>query len=336
MALVELTGEQRRQFIDATQAYAAWREASHMFNHSYDGEYAGSMYWAKAGGREYLRRKRRGAVQSLGPRSPETEAIKEEYSRQREQLRRRERRLGSRLDEMAPVNRALGIDRVPKIGARVLERLDREGVLGRNLFVVGTNALFAYEARAGVQLESDVVSTADIDFLWDARRRLKLVSASLHADGVMGLLKNVDRSFVSRGARDFRAVNDEGYYVDLICPQDKAYMQRMRGTIVDIEGDLEPAPIEGLEWLINAPKFDEIAIAVGGRPVLIPCVDPRVFALHKLWLAKRPGRQPIKRARDAAQAKAAAELATRYFDLDFVAKDLSALPESLRALRSEL
>src|SRR5262245_36883825 len=118
MALVELTGEQRRQFIDATQAYAAWREASHLFNHSYDGEYAGTMYWAKAGGHEYLRRKRRGVVQSLGPRSPETEAIKEDYARQRDQLRRRERRLRARIEAMAKVNRAMGIDRVPKTGAR--------------------------------------------------------------------------------------------------------------------------------------------------------------------------------------------------------------------------
>jgi hypothetical protein len=38
---------------------------------------------------------------------------------------------------------------------------------------------------------------------------------------------------------------------------------------------------------------------------LIPCrliaPDPRFFALHKLWLAKKPGRNPLKRPKDEKQ-----------------------------------
>ncbi|MCG8440846.1 MAG: nucleotidyltransferase domain-containing protein [Caulobacterales bacterium] len=336
MPLAELSNEQRRQFVDAQQAYAAWREASRAFSHSYHGRYAGSMYWAKSGGREYLRRKHKGMIQSLGPRSPETEAIKEEYVRQRDRYRRREKQLAGRLNEMAPVNRALRLDRVPKVAAGILGRLEKEGALGRDIFIVGAHALFAYEARAGVQLDSDIVATGDIDLLWDARRRLRLMSSRLRAAGVIGLLRDVDRSFSAGAAYGYCAVNDDGYYVDLICPQDKAYMKRVRNTVGDVEDDIEPAPIEGLEWLINAPKFEEIAIGEGGRPVPISCVDPRVFALHKMWLAARPDRQPLKRGRDIAQARAAAELAVRYFALDFKAKELSALPESLRATADDL
>jgi hypothetical protein len=65
------------------------------------------------------------------------------------------------------------------------------------------------------------------------------------------------------------------------------------------------------------------------RPLWISCVDPRVFARHKYWISKREDRDPVKRRRDIAQAKAVAAVATRYLGLAFTAKDLSALPFDL-------
>ena len=59
------------------------------------------------------------------------------------------------------------------------------------------------------------------------------------------------------------------------------------------------------------------------------CIDPRVFALHKMWMSKEQSREPLKRKRDAAQAKAVAMVANDFLDLSFSAKDLSALPIEL-------
>jgi hypothetical protein len=50
---------------------------------------------------------------------------------------------------MAPVNRAMGLGRVPWVAARLLRRLDRDALLGHGISVVGTHALFAYERLAG-------------------------------------------------------------------------------------------------------------------------------------------------------------------------------------------
>lgn len=50
------------------------------------------------------------------------------------------------LQGMARVNRAMALGRVPSLVGRILRRLDEAGVLGEQVCVVGTNALFAYEA----------------------------------------------------------------------------------------------------------------------------------------------------------------------------------------------
>ena len=63
------------------------------------------------------------------------------------------------------INRALRLNRVPSIETRILSALDREGLLGKQIFVVGTNALFAYELMAGVLISGDLLATKDIDLL---------------------------------------------------------------------------------------------------------------------------------------------------------------------------
>jgi hypothetical protein len=332
----ELSNEQRRQLIDSQQLYRNWREAARRFSHSYEGNYAGSMRWVKRNGSEYLYRKLKNTERSLGKRSPETEAIKAEYVAQRIRWRTRLRTMTARIDQMAPVNRALRLGRVPNEAAKIIRGLDEAGLMGRHLVVVGTNSLFAYETRAGVQFGRELVATEDADFLWDARRSLGLAMADVRAEGVIGILKKVDRTFSTGPMYGYSAVNDRGYIVELICPQERDFMTRGEPKVSDAAGELTPMPIEGLQWLLNAPKFEEVVIAEDGRPLQMACVDPRVFALHKLWLSRQNSRQPLKRPRDAAQSHAVAALCNSYFALDFGAKELSALPTSIRDLRSSL
>ncbi len=53
----------------------------------------------------------------------------------------------------------------------------------------------------------------------------------------------------------------------------------------------------------------QIVIAENGYPVRFIVPDPRVFALHKIWLSLQPTRDPIKRKRDFRQGEAVASLA---------------------------
>jgi hypothetical protein len=63
----------------------------------------------------------------------------------------------------------------------------------------------------------------------------------------------------------------------------------------------------------------------------------RVFALHKLWLSKQPGRDPLKKPKDREQAFLVAELLTRYLPQPrFSKRDLWMLPREVAQLADEL
>jgi len=329
----EMSAEQRRQLVDLRQVFETYESARATQQHSY----SGSMRWVTRKGHDYLHWKRGKSERSLGRRSPETEAKHAAFVTGRAEVAERITGLSKRLDEMAPVNRALMLGRVPTIAARIIRRLGDESLLGSHLLIVGTNALFAYESRAGVLLAGELLATGDADLLWDARQGIALVSSGVRREGIIGLLQKVDRSFQLRSTADFRAINGDGYFVDLIRPEDASVMRPgTRATVGEREDDLHASPIFGLHWLLNAPRFDAIAIGADGYPVPLVCPDPRAFALHKLWLSELPRRDPVKKPRDKAQALTVAQLCQRYFTLDFDSDDLQALPKRLLALAKRL
>lgn len=333
MKLKPLSGEQRRQLIDTQQAYDAWRVAKADSSH----RFAGSIRWAERNGKEYLLRKIRKTETSLGPRNKETEAAYEAFLRGRSENSERLVGLSERLDKLAPVNVAMGLGRMPSIAARILRACDEQGLLGGQLIVVGTNAMFAYEVQAGVQIESGLIATGDIDLLYDARRHISLAVTGLATEGLIGLLRKVDHSFAPARPRGFRAANRDGYLVDLIRPEAKdVFRDDLPTGLSGLPEDLEGAAIFGLGWLINSPRLDAVALDEKGYPVRLVAIDPRAFALHKAWVSNREDREPVKAVRDLEQAKAAANIATRYLKKSFDSPDLSALPNALRELAPEL
>ncbi len=125
-------------------------------------------------------------------------------------------------------------------------------------------------------------------------------------------------------------MHGDGYLVDVIKPQPKPHWKAERERIGDDPDDLVAAGIDGLIWLENAPSFESIAIDERGAPLRMVAIDPRVFAIHKAWLAKQPDREAAKRKRDAAQAVCAAQIVTRYFPhLPFASDDLRMLPRKV-------
>lgn len=330
----ELSGEQRRQLIDTQQVYKAWRD--------HDSEkrrrFTGSMRWGERGGADYLLRKIGTRETSLGPRGGDTETAYTAFMNGRAANREKLVTLSRRIDAMAPVNRAMGLGRMPTIAARIVRRCDEKGLLGKQLFIVGTNALYGYEAISGVQVSSGLVASGDIDLLYDARRRLSLaVEKGISEQGLIGLLKQVDKSFYRTQPRSFRASNKDGYLVDLIRDHSrKVFSDATPSALTNLPEALEAAALFGLAWLINAPKVEAVVLDERGYPVRLIVIDPRIFALHKAWLAERPDRDPLKAPRDREQAVAAALVAKRYLRLSFESPDLTALPEALRQMASGL
>lgn len=69
-ALSDIGNDALRQYIDAQSTFTAWEEAVKRAM-----EVRGRMFWRQMGGTDYLIKESRRAQTSLGPRSPEREAI---------------------------------------------------------------------------------------------------------------------------------------------------------------------------------------------------------------------------------------------------------------------
>ncbi len=333
-----LDGDQRRETVNTRQRFDLYREARARA----DG-YRGSMVFATVNGGDYLLRSfydpktglRRQT--SLGPRNPEAERTKAEFDAGRGEAEARLAAARDAVERQAGVNRALGLGRVPLLAARIVRALDAAGLLGRGLRVVGTHALYAYEAAAGLRFAPDVTATEDIDLLLDARASIVLQAGEdLPERSLMGLLRRVDRSF-ERGPQTFRAANRDGFLVDLVRPMRHPPWREERSGVADPTTDLDAVQIEGLIWSESAPAMTATAIDARGFPLRIMAPDPRAFAVHKLWMSRRADRDPLKTPRDAAQARAVASLVARHLPhLPFRPEELRSFPRDVVAAAAPL
>jgi hypothetical protein len=220
------------------------------------------------------------------------------------------------LETHGKINAALSLGSAPNIVAQLCQRLYQAGLLGNCLMVIGTNSLLAYEAMAGVRFDRDIVATTDIDLLWDHKARVRLaIDSDLSEPSLLALLQRVDKSFQIVQNQSFRAANDKGFMVDLIrqmpSPPWKDEPDRFfaKGDLSgDFNGDLIATDIWNMNWLLNAPRVQQIAVAINGSMFPICAPDPRACPMFKLWLAQSDERNPLKKSRDLAQAKALAVL----------------------------
>lgn len=285
----DLSNLQRLHLVNATQTYEAYRLAAHHADTYRDG-----IKWKRVNGRDYLIRGER----SLGPRSEKTEEIYHAFIAGRDEAKARLSTSVERMQEQAAINKALKIGRAPEIVAKMLRKLDGVRAID-DFIVIGTHSLYAYEAMAGVQFISELLASGDVDLLYDGRKKLSLVSQKMDGHGLIGLLRQVDKTFEPVIHGGFRAYNADNFMVDLVS-QPLGMKNGSKKTFS--ENDLVACEAPGLQWLCNAPKENTVAIDERGFPFPMRVVDPRVFALHKAWLSTQPTRDPVKKPRDLAQA----------------------------------
>jgi len=322
----EIGSEERRIAINAIQAYEA-----HLELRQKSEELAGGVVWRKIRRGEYLIRvlDGYGHVRSLGPRSPETEKLYSDFTRQKKSVKSAVAETKAELERRARFCIAAGVNRVPNLTARIIRRLDDLKLLGDHLVILGSNAIFAYEMKAGVYLKSGLMQTDDLDTLLEENPPLQL-AGRISKMGFLGILKKVDKTFEISSERSFRAVNSRTFMVDLIKPPARKRSKIGSGR------DLVASSIEGLQWLATAPKMTQIAIGEDGFPVRLVVPDPRVFALHKLWLSLQPDRSPLKRKRDFRQGGAVGQIALQYLDMSFEDADDPTIANLAPLLRAQI
>jgi hypothetical protein len=330
--LINLNPDQARNLINSHQLWETYRDAEQRL-----AKYKGGLSWKIMRGKEYLIRidgdKRH---KSLGLRSAEWEEFYEDFYSKKAEAKDRLASIKEKLNIQARMNKALRLGRVPSPAAGILRELDRQGILGRDVIVVGTYALYAYEAVTAVHIEPSILATNDLDFLMDARRKLKMTRLDGNNQdnkpiNLLACLRKTDRSFSLLADKSYCAVNKPGFMVDLIKPQPRPPWRDERESL-GAEDDLSAVPIEELKWLQNAPRFKAIAIGEDGWPVPLCVPDPRAFSLYKSWLGEHAlNRERIKQVRDLAQARMVKYLTTEFFPhLPFSDEALQFLPKQLR------
>lgn len=309
--MFEQPADAMRQYIDAVATFEAYQDAL-----AEAAAVRGGMYWHKgpvtAPESMYLvRTSASGSEKSLGPRSPESEAIYASFQRRKQMAEERRDGLKEALVKHQRMNRALRVGRVSPLIVDILNRLSATN-LNQHFRVVGTHALYAYESAAGITFEDDAVATRDIDLLWDVRKRVSFATALRQVDNSMlGVLKKVDPTFRIRDSQKYTAVNKDGFEVDIIrreLASDDPHPIRLS----DDEDDFWVAQAPRAQELMDMPSFSAVIVATNGAMARMNTVAPMAFARFKKWMSALPGRDPIKRRRDALQAKLVEEVVRDY------------------------
>ena len=307
----ELSSTITRQYIDAIAVFDALAEAT-----LEAAQVRGGMYWhagpALSPDSKYLvRTTPAGAETSLGARTPETQAIYDKFTQRKQESSARLTGLKAALDQQQRMNRALRVGRVEPLVVALLNRL-ASTKLSEHFRVVGTHALYAYEAAAGVRLDAGALATRDIDLLWDTRKRIIFSTRLARVDSSMlGVLKKVDPSFRMRQSQKYTAVNKDGFEVDII-RREQTDGDPHPIKLSDQDDNFWVAQARRANVLLDSPGFSSVIVGTNGTMARMNTVHPATFVAFKRWMAGQADRDALKRRRDVLQADAVQKLLEAY------------------------
>lgn len=309
--MLETSATIARQYIDAVSVFEALEEAQ-----AEAAQVRGGMYWhagpaASPDAKYLVRTTPAGAETSLGPRIPENIAIYDRFTQRKRESAERLSGLKAALDQHQRLNRALRVGRVDPLVVSLLARL-ASTQLSPHFRVVGTHALYAYEAIAGVRLGADTLATRDIDLLWDTRKRIEFTTQLARvSSSMLGVLKKVDSSFRIRQSQKYTAVNKDGFEIDVI-RRERAGDDPHPIKLSSDDEDFWVVQARRANVLLDAPGFSAVVVATNGSMARMNTVHPATFITFKRWLASQPEREALKRRRDSLQADAVQALIDQY------------------------
>jgi len=306
-SFTELGESQLRQFIDSEAVFRNHREANEQAL-----AVRGSMIWKNApSGRYLVRTSSKGAQKSLGRDGPEQQQIYAYFHTRKADAEARQRALAEQLQLQVRLNRAQRVGRVPSVVINVLSEIEAAG-LGDSFVVIGTHALYAYEAAAGVRFQDGAVATRDVDLLFNMEKRLAFSSGLARLDmSLLSLLRKADSTFQFIKNQKYTAQNDSGYQVGIVrrvAGDHNPHPYRMSG----FEEDFWPVQVAMGSQLMGARLFEHVVVATTGAMALMRTVHPLDFARIKRDLAGRIDREPLKRRKDLLQAEAIEGLVSQY------------------------
>lgn len=283
--LEPFSDEQARCLVNLAQRYGGWIETERALSDlPYD------LRIKTVSGHEYLYEihDRGGNGTSLGRMDEEKERRLADFRKERDDLKSRRSAAVDLLDESCRLYRALRLPFLASEAGQILREADRRSMLGGDLLVVGTNAMPAYSIAAAGFIRGAPEETEDFDLAW-INPEPRSGEQPLWA-----MLKAVDSTFTVNSERGFQARNRSAYEVEILAAPSQA-----KGF--GRTDQPRPVPMAEQEWLLRGSVVDQVVVCRDASPARIVAPDPRWFALQKLWLSQKPGRNPLKRPKDERQ-----------------------------------
>ena len=321
------SGDAQRMAANLEQAYSFWLSARQSLQ-----TLPASMYWVERSGNQYLYVKQNGTDNgtSHGVRSPETEAAFETFTLEKKQALERAASANALIQIRSTLYRRLRMPTLPDKQAEILRKLDIEGLLGTDLMVVGTNAFSAYEWAANAIFPAGNEETQDFDLTWCRDTPASLTFAGTDATkttrkSLFSVLRSIDPSYKINPRKPYQALDADGYEVELLAAPSCHPLPKTEAF----------APMQTLieqEWLLLGSPVSAVVATERGRACPLTVPDPRFMGLHKLWLADKPERNPVKRDKDRRQGDVLLDAVRHYMhashplNVDF----LFSVPDELR------
>jgi hypothetical protein len=294
--------------------------------HNYNLRFRYKMLWQKhQGGYQLLVKQnmRTNKREYLGRRDVLTEQIASDFIVSKKEAKERVKSLKAKLTKNAKINKIEGIARTPKELVKIFRKINELG-LDDKLIVIGTNALYAYEAKAGVGIEEEYLATDDIDILNRKDKGLSFIFKELHSPlNALDFLHLIDKSFYQHEKRPYRFINKDAVWIELINPvSDSVTFPLLKDNLFR---DLTPLAMNGIQWLENSRLFKETIIGTNGESANMTTIHPLEFVIYKNWLSQQDNRELDKQRRDRGQSRLITKLIVEYMPNIEIEEELKGL-----------
>ncbi len=329
--------EQIKQRHNSKMLYQTYLQALHDYNL----QYRYKMVWQKhKGGYELLAKHhlRTNKREYLGRRDERTEKILSDFVLSKARAKEMLANLKEKLKKDEKLNKLEGIARTPNEIVKLFRKINELG-LDDKLIIIGTNSLYAYEARAGIAIDEAYLATDDIDILNRKEKGLSFLFKELMSPTkAIDFLHLIDKSFYQDSKKPYRFINKDAVWIELINPlsNDITFSVHKENLFTD----LLSLDMKGMQWLENSRLFKETIIATNGQSANIATIHPLEYAIYKNWLSKQKDRDFQKQQRDKHQSKLVTKIIIEYMPNIEINEELKVLKhlkkEIIDAYREEI
>jgi len=303
----EYSDDQRKTYINSQMQYESYLEKKIRFDKSFRFR----MGWNKAQGKEYLFKECLDTKKrvSLGRKDEKTLEIFSVFKKQKEELKSTLKKSKELLIKNEKINKFTKISRVPNILVDFFRKINELG-LDDKVLIIGTNALYCYEAYCGVFIEEEHLATFDIDVF---NKRDKKISVALREKlpqkTIKSILLDVDKSFTKSKEASYRFVNDDDIVVEIITPiKKKEQKSDSFSGVLNLE-------IEGTKWLESSKLHKQMLIGQNGKCAFVSTIAPLEYAIYKKWLGEHERKDLMKKQRDIKQSWLVTKLILEYIPI---------------------